>query len=69
MNLLDTYKFDCNRSREQKIRPILDFNMNYFGKMGGTHVVSAFEILNFKGIWSGFLERLTTQKAGIFLFV
>ena len=62
--LFDTCKFDCTRSREaeNKIKS-LDFNMNYFGKMGGTHVVSAVEILNFKDLDLVFLAKIDDPKS------
>ena len=53
MNFL--IKFDCQKS--------FDFNMNYFGKMGGTHVVSAVEILNFKDLDLVFLAKIDDPKS------
>lgn len=62
--LFDSCKFDCSRSREanNKIRS-LDFDMNYFRQMGGTHVISAVEILNFKEMGLTFLDKIDTPKS------
>ena len=62
--LFNSCKFDCSRSREakNKIRS-LDFDMNYFRQMGGTHVISAVEILNFKEMGLTFLDKIDTSKS------
>ena len=62
--LFDSCKFDCSRPREAKNKiKSLDFDMEYFRQMGGTHVISAVEILNFREIDLTLLDKIDNPKS------